>query len=747
MIYRNYIILLSFLILSCGRDYPETKIDLKHYVLEDGFQLKSIAAEPLLIAPVAMDFDNRGRIWVAEMNGYMNNMDGKGEELPLGSIKILEDEDGDGVMDHATKFLDSLRLPRAIAYVYEGLLYVEPPNLWFVEIENDKPVNRVLVDSVYAPDGNPEHQPNGLMMNVDNWIYNAKSHFRYRLKNGKWLKEPTTFRGQWGITHDNFGRLYYNDNSRQLLGDYVLPNRSIRNKYLKPKYTVNKMLTEDQSVYPLHASLVNRGYAEGILDKDSLLIDVTAACGPLVYRGGEFSLEYDQNIFVCVPEANLIKRNVLEFYGDSTSAHQAWKGKEFLASTDEGFRPVSLNNGPDGAMYIVDMHRGVIGHHAYLSPYFKKMAREKSLDTIVGQGRILKIQTESSSDSNHLDFESASDEHLLEYLGHSNGWVRDRAQQLLIAHGNLGLKDSLVALMRSSNNEVTQIHALYVLEGMNALDFHLLIDMATKGGDQLAAHAIVLLEEFANRKHIPDFIEMGNRIMKEKSLYKDLYLASSIGIWSSHSKEQMVPLLLKYSDEYKANPIISEALVSGAESIMEDYKAILDENDFDTSSILYQILMKCIQNKTDDIPNPIYVSKGLNEDPRTKGAKIFRQICAACHGINGEGNEGLAPPLIHSNYVSTPIERLALIILNGLKGPIHVNGELFEMNQAMPGLKNNESLSDKDIADVITYVSNAFADNPEWISQERVGELREIEPQDGNEFTEEELLELTFGEK
>ncbi|UWX55960.1 c-type cytochrome [Maribacter litopenaei] len=746
MIFRHLFLLTTLLFISCNRDIVETNIPLESYVLEDGFQLRSIAAEPLLVAPVVMDFDNKGRIWVAEMNGYMNNMEGRGEDAPLGSIKILEDRDRDGVMDHAIKFLDNLTLPRAIAHVYGGLLYAEPPNLWFVEIENDKPGNRILVDSLYAPDGNPEHQPNGLMMNVDNWIYNAKSHFRYRQKNGKWLKEPTTFRGQWGITHDNFGRLYFNDNSGQLLGDYLLPNRSTRNKFLKPRYGVNKLLTKDQRVYPLHASLVNRGYAEGILDGDSLLVDVTAACAPLVYRGGKFPTGYDQNVFVCVPEANLIKRNVLQFHGDSTNAYQAWQGKEFLASTDIGFRPVSLNNGPDGAMYIVDMHRGVIGHHAYLSPYFKKKAREKLLDTIIGRGRILKIQNESSSNSNSIVLESAKDEELLGFLNHSNGWVSDRSQQLLIARGNLGLKDSLVSMLRTSNNEVAQIHALYTLEGMDALDFNLLIDLANQGDDQLASHAIVLLETFVNSTNTNKFLDLGKRLLEEKSLFKDVYFASSLGVWASYSKELTLPLLLKYSLLYKDNPIVSEAIVSGSTDILDEYKKSLDENNFETTSLLYQMLLESIQNKEDDILNPIYVSNGLNEDSRTKGAKIFRQICAACHGINGEGNEGLAPPLVHSNYVSEPIERMALIILNGLKGPIHVNGELYEMNQAMPGLKNNETLSDEDIADVITYVSNAFADNPVWISADRIRELRKLKSRDGNEYTEEELLELSFQE-
>lgn len=744
MKFKSLTLFSALLVLSCNTNYTETIVPLDSYHLEEGFQMESIASEPLLIAPVTMDFDNDGRIWVAEMNGYMNNMDGKGEESPLGAIKILEDRDGDGVHDHAKIFLDSLVLPRALAHVYGGLLYAEPPNLWFVEIEDDLPVNKVLVDSMYAPDGNPEHQPNGLEVNIDNWIYNAKSHFRYRLKNGKWLKEATTFRGQWGITHDNFGRLYFNDNSRQLLGDYILPNRLISNKFLKPKHGVNRLLTSDQRVYPLHASLVNRGYADGILNKDSLLVDVTAACGPLVYRGGQFLKDYEENVFVCVPEANLIKRNILRFYGDSTVAKQAWEDKEFLASTDEGFRPVSLKNGPDGALYVVDMHRGVIGHHAYLSPYFKEKAKEKLLDTIIGRGRILKIKHSNSTYPNRVDLEGASDKQLLNNLRHTNGWIRDRSQQLLIEHRNTETIEPLEVLLTDYSNETSQIHALYTLEGMDALNPSLLFDVAKNGGEGISSHAMALLEQFANQPFSEAYLDVVHKVFRENNISKDLYLTGTLGKWATHDEQSFMPLILEYSIRYKNNPILSEALISGSESIMEKYKSILDQNSFDTESNLYRMLETTLNNKSKSVLNPIYVSEGLKEDSRTKGAKIFRQICAACHGINGEGSEGLAPPLINSDYISKPIERLALIILNGLKGPVHVNGELYEMNQAMPGLGANESLSDKDIADIITYVSNAFANRPQGISEEKIKNLRAFKSQNGNEYTEEELLQLTF---
>ena len=247
--------------------YDEPKFSLKDYQVEEGFELSLIAAEPFLKAPVSIDFDNKGRMWVVEMIGYMPNLEGIGEDVPNGRISILEDLNNDGVIDHSKVFLDQLVLPRGLAHVYGGLLYVDGPKLWFVEIKNDKPGKKTLVDPVYAEGGNVEHSSNGLMMNIDNWIYNANYNFRYRLKNGKWLKEPTSYRGQWGITKDNFGRLYYNSNATQLKSDYVLPNKAIQNKYFKPSLAENQKIASDR-VYPIHQTSVNRGYQKGVLDEE-----------------------------------------------------------------------------------------------------------------------------------------------------------------------------------------------------------------------------------------------------------------------------------------------------------------------------------------------------------------------------------------------------------------------------------------------------------------------------------------------
>src|SRR5690242_8486584 len=277
---------------------------LQHFVLEKNFQVQLVASEPLVSAPVASSFDKHGRLWVVEMNAYMPDTSGNGEEEPIGKIVILEDKNHDGVFDDRKVFMDSLVMPRGLCLLDDGILVAEPPKLWFVEKNGDKAGQKFLVDSNYAEGGNVEHQPNGLLRGLDNWIYNAKSANRYRrVGKNKWLKEHTHFRGQWGISQDEFGRLYYNNNSFNLLGDYFSPSLGADNPHQARVAGFDEGIVSDNSVFPIHPTPgVNRGYLKDVLDDSLRLINFTAACGPLIFNSDAFGKEYYNNVFVAEPD-------------------------------------------------------------------------------------------------------------------------------------------------------------------------------------------------------------------------------------------------------------------------------------------------------------------------------------------------------------------------------------------------------------------------------------------------------------
>ncbi len=743
--YKYFILFITILLILLGckpKSFEEPNIVLERYEIEEGFNLQVAVSEPFIEAPVAMDFDNQGRMWIVEMKGYMKNLQGIGDEMPNGVISIVEDLDKDGIADHSKIFLDSLVLPRAIAHVYGGLLYAEPPMLWFVDIENDKPVNRVLVDSTYADGGNVEHQPNGLMMNIDNWIYNAKSNYRYQRKNGEWLKQETTFRGQWGITKDNFGRLYYNTNSVQLLGDYVLPNTSNKNPYYKANSVLNKRLTPDQRVYPLHPTSVNRGYVEGVLDKDSLLVNVTSACGPLLYRGGNFGASYSENAFVCAPEANLVKRNILNFESVKVTAKQAVPEKEFLASTDEGFRPVNLNNGPDGNMYVVDMHRGILQDKVFLTSYLKNKYAEKKLDTIVGMGRILRVVRDNYQPKEMINIDTQSTSQLVTLLSDTNGWLRDRAQQALILKQDGEAISLLEKIILQREKPLAQIHALYTLKGLHALNFKILETVLKSDSDsEVISHALVLANEFASKENIVSFIKIATDLSMINNPEIDLYLVSSLNNWSQLSIEKLFPIISKISNRYIHNKVYQEAVVSGIIGAEEVYKNYIELYNPNSSNVIYTILAETISNKANQIKKKSVLKTAM---PNALGYRVFKNFCATCHGFNGEGVDDLAPPLENSEYIKGSPERLALVLLHGLAGPVHVNGKLYELNGTMPGLANNQDFTDQDIQNIITYLHSTFSEGSKKITAEKIKALREVKPKEGGVYSEKELTELGY---
>ena len=726
----------NFFIISCQTGSNKTSsVSFDKYKVADGFELQLAAAEPLIEAPVAMDFDNQGRMWVIEMRGFMPNLTGSGDTVPNGRISILEDLDNDGIADHSKVFIDSLVLPRALSLVYGGVLYAAPPNLWFAKINNDKPVEKVLVDSLYAVGGSPEAQPNGLMMGIDNWIYSASAHFRYQLKDGKWTKEPTSFRGQFGITQDNFGRLYYNYNSTQIAGDYVLPNTIINNPYLKPREAINKVLSDDQKVYPLHATTVNRGYAKGILNKDSLLVAVTASCGPVVYRGDQFPYDYNQNYFVCEPQANLVKRDILTFGDTKTTAKQAWDDKEFIASTDEGFRPVNLCNSPDGAMYVVDMHRGIMEYGAFSTPYYNNGLTVKKLDTLLHQGRILRVKYKDKKLDKIPDLNKASEAELVALLKSKNGWIRDRAQQLLIFKQQKSAVPELEKLAENNNNSITAIHALHTLEGLNALSFDFTKKIASSKDPMLSAHALLLLRKYNTKDNVEPMAELAHNLLNRKDNVTDLYLTLSLGPWADISQETFFPMLLELSQTYADKAIYQEAIVSSLKGLEEKFQAFISKS---SDEPLDSLLATTIKNKQEGKMNSIYVTDTAPVDSRTNGLAIFRSTCATCHGIDGEGIENLAPPLTGSEYVAGPSERLAMIILNGLEGPVHVKGQLYNFNGSMPNFGNN--FGDKDIADIIQYLHNYFVSTP--TKGIRAKEIKDLRNKRSGTLTEKDLLAM-----
>lgn len=709
---------------------------LRAMVIEDGFEVKLVAAEPLLNSPIAMNFDDKGRIWVVEMQNFMPNANGEGEDMPTGKIVILEDENHDGVSDTRKVFLDSLVLPRAFCFIDNGILVAEPPYLWYFDIENDKPVNKVLVDSAYAEGNNVEHQPNGLLRALDNWVYSSDSEKRYRKKGNQWLTEKTHLRGQWGITQDDYGRLFYNNNSQNLIGDYFSPGLGSANTNQHKVLGYNQNIVEDNRVYPIRPTTgVNRGYQEGILTKDLRLKNFTAASGPVIYRGNLFGEDFYQNAFVGEPSANLIKRNILFQDGNKIKGNQAYDAKEFLASYDERFRPVTLYNGPDGALYVVDMYRGVLQHKLYITEYLKTEINKRSLEQPINYGRIYKVVPKGKNPK--LPVFPRDPVELVKLLDSKSGWMRDKAQQTIIDNKLKSTVASLRQNLKQTNKPLTVVHSLWTLEGLDSLKAEDVLSLLKVSDRQINEQALTAMGAVLDKENYQEFVDILKQKVSEPDSLIAPYIAFQANVINHFDKQGANEILMKLAGTFPNDRYVVDAIISSLkdkESVF--YKNVLNINadtGLQVNKRLKNVLADIEKNKNNKDLNPL-----LNKYPR--GASLFKNTCQTCHGVDGNGIELLAPPLNNSNWVKGDKEKLIAIVLYGLSGPLKVNNKLYDkINGEMPGIGNNKDLVDEDIAQLLSFIRKNWSNNESEISRMDVIKIRNKFKDRQNAFTMAEL--------
>lgn len=711
---------------------------LKAMKVEEGFEIKLVAAEPLTTTPVAMSFDDKGRMWIVEMEGYMPDTLGNGEERPDGKIVILEDKNKDGIADTRTVFLDSLVLPRAICLIDNGLLVAEPPRLWYVPIVNDKPAGKILVDSVYAAGGNVEHQPNGLIRGLDNWIYSSDSDKRYRKKGNRWLVQPTHFRGQWGIVQDDYGKMYYNNNSQNLIGDYFAPGLGSGNKNQRDVSGYDINIVEDNKVFPARPNTgVNRGYMEKFLDDSMRLVNFTAACGPVIYRGDVFGKEYYNNAFVAEPSANLVKRNIIEEQGYTTIGKQAYQQKEFIASIDERFRPVSLYNAPDGSIYMIDMYRGIIQHKTYLTDYLKNEIKQRSLTKPLNCGRIYKIAPVGKTTS--IKAMPTEAEALVKLLQSPNGWIRDKAQQMLIDKKDTSVLSTLKNNLHS-DNITTVIHSLWTIEGLELLTVNDLLPLLQHTNWKIRVQALTALPSIADKNTYKQYIPVLQQMINTNDTVAAVYIAFQLSTCVKPFDGKLADkLLVDLSQKFPKNIYVADAVINNLENREAAFYKKWQTIDPDSTSIISERFKKVL---ADIKKNAIIGNEKLLRAEYPVGAQLFQTVCKTCHGGDGNGVKSLAPPLNRSEWVNGDRRKLIAIILSGLTGPVKVNKKTYqapEISGEMPGLGSNKEITDEAIAQVLSYIRKNWGNSSGAIDTSEVSSTRKILNSRQKPFTADEL--------
>jgi mono/diheme cytochrome c family protein/glucose/arabinose dehydrogenase len=435
--------------------------------LEDGFTISLFASEPMIEDPVAMAFDADGRLFVVEMQSYMPDIAGDGELVPTSRVMVLEDTDGDGQADKATPFLEGLVLPRAILPCYGGLLLIEPPNLLFCRdtTGDGRADEKTVVLTGFDGLVNPEHAGNALRYGLDNWVHLSQFNIAFRFDGKRAITRKVPRVGQWGMTLDEAGRLYYTPNSETLRMDLLPSHYAARAPGgLRGLY---QRVGRDTATFPARPTTgINRGYRPNMLRDDGTLRSVTAACGPSLYTSHAWPGEFHLNAFICEPSGNLVKRMVRSEQGGRPFWTNAMTGTEFLRSTDERFRPVDSTIGPDGALYICDMYRGIIQHKTYLTEYLAGEIRERGLDKPIGLGRIWRITRKGTNTPVSPRMSASTDAQLVDQLGHSDLWWRLTAQRLLVERRAVGTADAVRTVLTSSPDPLARLHALWTLDGL-----------------------------------------------------------------------------------------------------------------------------------------------------------------------------------------------------------------------------------------------------------------------------------------
>ncbi len=298
----------------------------KTFVLPPGYRAELVAKEPLVIDPIAIDFDADGRLWVLEMPGFMSEPGGLNSREPINTVAVLQDRDGDGVMDTRTVFADKLILARALKVLDRGVLVGEPPNLWLMrDTDGDfKADTKELVNGTYGRgEAGIEHNANSLYWALDNVIYTSEHDWHLRFRKGAFEIIPTLSRGQWGATQDDAGRVYRNVNDAPLFVDFVPARYYARNPNLvRTRGLYDPLISREAStIWPIRQTRgVNRGYRDQFFRPDGSSVTIQGVGTPVIYRGDNLPKELYGDAFITDSTTNLVHRYKIVDDGDRPAA-------------------------------------------------------------------------------------------------------------------------------------------------------------------------------------------------------------------------------------------------------------------------------------------------------------------------------------------------------------------------------------------------------------------------------------------
>ena len=559
---------------ACAQSGPpySPEESLATFQIQDGFQVEVFAAEPDVVDPVAMEFDEEGRIWVVENSRYPLNIEGK-----VGRVKLLEDTDGDGLPDSSSIFADQLVMPTGVMRWKQGILVTDAPTIWYFEDttgDGHADVRRPILTGF--PMTNPQHTVSSPLYGLDNWIYLAAenptttvvfkemfgdrgSGIRFADRNdipplpsrGRGLRfRPDTYQlerlsgtSQFGQSFDEWGHHLTVGNADHIRHEVIAARYLDRNPDLSLRSAMESISNRGRGslVYPITQ---RPRFAQPWGIQHPFIGSFTSACGLTAYLGGAFPPRFQGMVFVAEPAHNLVHSDMVEPAGSTLTARRAYEGEEFLAATDSWFRPVNFTIGPDGALYLIDYYRSIIEHPEWMSSKYHLDGPAGSSPRGHGhdhqhtqelyhgsdRGRIYRIVPESGIPlplSKQINLGEASDVELVHQLENPNIWWRRTAQRLLVDRKAKGIELEVEQLLNDSPSGVARLHALWTLKGLEILKASH-IERALKDSEPGVRENGIILAE-SNLSDSPRLVEKLLAMANDSNSRVRLQLLSTLG--------------------------------------------------------------------------------------------------------------------------------------------------------------------------------------------------------------------------
>ncbi|MBA63184.1 MAG: hypothetical protein CMJ76_12570 [Planctomycetaceae bacterium] len=448
-------------------------------------------------------------MWVVEMNDYPS---GNG----VSRVKLLEDLDSDGTFETAHVFADNLVFATGLQPWKDGVVVTLAGQVvYFKDTDGDhKADTREVWYAGFAQD-NQQLRANHPRLGIDQRIYVANGLRggivqNLRLPDSKPLNisgmdfmfdpetgdcETVSGNGQYGLTFDDIGNRYVCSNRNPAMR-IMIEDRYLKRYPSVPVLSVKKDVVkagQESAIYPLTRFWTTSNLHEG---------QFTAACGVMVYRGHQLPWLKDA-ILTCDPTGNLIHAEKVQSTSTDNSRYNYYgpyyygtptPEREFLASRDHWFRAVSMRTGPDGCLYIVDMHRAVIEHPQWVPEELKDRKDARSGDD---KGRIYRLKPANARLEPKWNWSIAnqSTEELVLLLEHQNSWQRDTAFRLLAEQRSDEAIGFLGRLLNYSRQPVARVLALRLLHGWDKLEDAQIMTAASHYDRRLRVHACIVLED------------------------------------------------------------------------------------------------------------------------------------------------------------------------------------------------------------------------------------------------------------